>query len=162
MEIEVVSVENPENKFQVCIGQGNFSIFATDEIFRSLLTCVPQIKTAVAMNEAVPKLTRVTGNSNELKDLAAQNCLKIGAGHVFVIMMDAAFPINVLPVLKAHPCVVNLYVASANPLHVLVAKTDLGKAIVGVVDGAAATAIENDAQKAERRELVTKIGYDVP
>ncbi|MFX1512302.1 MAG: adenosine-specific kinase [Promethearchaeota archaeon] len=161
METEIITIENPKEN-QVMIGQGNFSIFATDEIFRSLLTCAPQIKAAVAMNEAVPKLTRVTGNSDELKDLTAKNCLKIGAGHVFVIMMDNAFPVNVLPVLKAHSCVANLYVASANPIQVIIAKTDLGKAILGVVDGADATAIENDTQKAERRELVAKIGYDVP
>jgi adenosine/AMP kinase len=140
-------VENPEEK-QVIIGQGNFTIFACDDIFKSLLTATPGIKCAIAMNEAVPRLTRVTGNDERLKELASENCLRIGASHSFFIIMDNAFPINI-------------YVASANPLDVIVAETELGRAVIGAVDGTSATRIESEEEKQERRELCDTLGYSV-
>ncbi len=121
VEIDRIKIES-ENK-QVIIGQGNFTVFACDDIFKTILTCVPGVKCAVAMNEAAPKLTRVTGNDDRLKKLASENCLRIGASHVFFIIMENAYPINVLNALKAHPAVANIFVASANPLEVIVAKT---------------------------------------
>jgi adenosine/AMP kinase len=158
--IERVAVNNPEEK-QVIIGQGNFSIFACDDLFKTLLTTVPALKCAVAMNEAVPKLTRVTGNDERLKELAGENCLRIGASHTFFIIMDGAFPINVLSVLKTHPAVANIFVASANPLDVIVAETELGRAVLGAVDGTAVNRIETAAEKKERRELCETLGYVV-
>ena len=154
-----VKIENPEIKYQVIIGQANFSIFTTDNLFMTMLTTVPGIKCAVAMNEAVPKLTRVTANNPELEKLAAKNALAIGASHAFVIMMDKAFPINVLPHIKNHPAVCTIFVASANEMEVIVAETDLGRAVLGVVDGTAVDKIETAEQKKERRELAEKIGY---
>ena len=158
VKIERVEVKNPEEK-QVIIGQGNFTIFACDDIFKTLLTAVPGLKCAVAMNEAVPRLTRVTGNDEELKELASENCLKIGASHTFFILMDNAFPINVLGALKSHPAVANIYVASANPLEVIVAETELGRAVIGVVDGTSVNRVETEEEKKERRELCEKLGY---
>lgn len=160
VKIERVGVKNPEEK-QVIIGQGNFTIFACDDIFKTLLTAVPGIKCAVAMNEAVPRLTRVTGNDEELKNLASENCLRIGASHTFFILMDNAFPINVMGALKSHPAVANIYVASANPLEVVVAETELGRAVVGVVDGTSVNRVETEEEKTERRELCEKMGYMV-
>ena len=157
-----VKIENPEIKYQVIIGQANFSIFTTDNLFMTMLTTVPGIKCAVAMNEAVPKLTRVTANNPELEKLAAKNALAIGASHAFVIMMDKAFPINVLPHIKNHPAVCTIFVASANEMEVIVAETDLGRAVLGVVDGTAVDKIETAGQKKERRELAEKIGYKIP
>ncbi|MCF2142625.1 MAG: adenosine-specific kinase [Candidatus Heimdallarchaeota archaeon] len=159
VKLSVVKISNPETKCQVIIGQGNFSIFTTDNLFMTLLTAVPGIKCAVAMNEAVPQLTRVTSNDPTLEQLAAENALAIGASHVFVIMMEKAFPINVLPHIKAHPAVCNIYVASANPLEVLVGETALGKAVLGVVDGTPVTKLETAKQKAERRALCEELGY---
>ncbi len=158
VKIERVEVSNPEEK-QVIIGQGNFTIFACDDIFKTLLTTVPGIKCAVAMNEAAPMLTRVTGNDERLKELASENCLKIGASHTFFIMLDNAFPINVMGTLKSHPAVANIYVASANPLEVIVAETELGRAVIGVVDGTAVNRIETGEEKKERREICEKLGY---
>lgn len=160
VKIERVEVKNPEEK-QVIIGQGNFTVFACDDIFKTLLTTVPGIKCAVAMNEAVPRLTRVTGNDEGLKELACENCLRIGASHTFFIMLDNAFPINVLGALKSHPVVANIYVASANPLDVLVAETELGRAVVGVVDGASVNRVETDEEKKERRTICEELGYGV-
>ena len=157
-----VKIKNPETNYQVIIGQANFSIFTTDNLFMTMLTTVPGIKCAVAMNEAVPKLTRVTANDPELEKLAAENALAIGASHVFVIMMEKAFPINVLPHVKNHPAVCTIFVASANIMEVIVAETELGKAVIGVVDGTAVDIIETPEQKIERREATEKIGYKIP
>jgi hypothetical protein len=100
------------------------------------LTTGPEIKCAVARNEADSRLTRATGNDDKLKEFASENCLRIGASHLFFIMMDFAFPINVLSALKSNSSVVNIYVASANPLEVIIAETR----------------IENEEVKIEREE----------
>jgi len=160
MKIEVVEIEKPEG-VEAIIGQGNFSIFTVDDLARALLTAVPGIKFGIAMNEAKPQLTRFTGNDRELEGLAAKNAMKIGAGHVFVILMKNAFPINVLNTVKSHPAVAMIYGASENPLQLIVAETDLGRAVLGIVDGKAATKIETEEQKKERRELVERIGYTI-
>ncbi|MHA1757874.1 MAG: adenosine-specific kinase [Promethearchaeota archaeon] len=158
VKLEILTIEKDEND-QVIIGQGNFSIYTCDDIFRTLLTTVPGIKCSVAMNEAVPKLVRVTDNDESLGKKAANASLKIGAGHVFVIFMQNAFPINVLASLKSVPGVVNIYIATANPIQVIIGKTNLGNAVLGVVDGEAANNIEDHNQREERRSLVKKIGY---
>ncbi|AEH24997.1 adenosine-specific kinase [Pyrococcus yayanosii] len=160
VRIEVVDIEKPEG-VEVIIGQGNFSIFTVDDLARALLTTVPGIKFGIAMNEAKPQLTRYTGNDEELEKLAAKNALKIGAGHVFVILMKNAYPINVLNTIKNHPAVTMIYGASENPFQVIVAETELGRSVLGIVDGKAATKIETEEQKRERRELVEKIGYKI-
>lgn len=162
VELETVRIENPEIKYQVIIGQANFSIFTTDDLFKTLLTAAPEIDCAVAMNEAVPKLTRVTANNDTLAELAGKNALAIAASHVFVIMMEKAFPINVIPHIKNHPGVVTLFVASANEIDIIIGKTKLGKAVLGTVDGTSVTKIETAEQKKERRALVKKIGYEIP
>ena len=158
----IVKIRNPEIKYQVIIGQANFSIFTTDNLFTTMLTSAPNIKCAVAMNEAVPKLTRVTANDPKLEKLASENALAIGASHVFVIMMENAFPINVLPHIKNHPAVCNIYVASANIMEIIVGDTGFGKAVLGVVDGTSVAKIETAGQKKDRRELCEKIGYKIP
>jgi len=159
MKLEVVKIENPDLKYQIVVGQGNFAVFTCDDLFRALLTAVPNIKCAVAMNEAAPKLVRVTGNDGELKNLAAKNALAIGASHVFVVVTSNAFPINMLNTIKMHPAVCNVFVASANPIEIIVAETELGRAVLGAVDGSAVNRIESDKEKEERRELVEKLGY---
>ncbi len=160
VRIEVVEIEKPEG-VEVIIGQGNFSIFTVDDLAKTLLTTVPGIKFGIAMNEAKPQLTRYTGNDPELEQLAAKNAVKIGAGHVFVVLMKNAFPINVLNAVKNHPAVAMVYGASENPFQVIVGETDLGRSVLGVVDGKAANRIETDEQKEERRSLIEKIGYKI-
>lgn len=160
IKLERIAVRNPESK-QVIIGQGNFTIFACDDLFKTLLTAVPGIRCAVAMNEAAPRLTRVTGNTEQLEQLAAENCLNIGASHVFFIMMENAFPINVLGALKSHPAVATIYVATANQLEVIVAETGLGRAVLGVVDGTSVYRVETEEEKNQRRALCRQLGYAV-
>lgn len=156
--LEVITIEKPEG-VECIIGQGNFSIFTVDDLALTLKTTVPGIEFGIAMNEAKPKLTRVEGNNDTLKEYAGKACCSIGAGHVFVIMMQNAFPINVLNTVKLYPAVCTVYAASENPLQVITEKTDLGKAVMGVVDGTSSEEIETDTQRKERKELLKKIGY---
>jgi adenosine/AMP kinase len=156
--LEVIDIEKPEG-VECIIGQGNFSIFTVDDLALTLKTSVPNIEFGIAMNEAKPKLTRVEGNNESLKEYASKACLSIGAGHVFVIMMQKAFPINVLNTVKTYPTTCTVYAASENPLQVVVVKTELGKAVVGVVDGTPAEAVETERQRQERKDLLRKIGY---
>ncbi|MGD2246909.1 MAG: adenosine-specific kinase [Candidatus Methanofastidiosia archaeon] len=156
--LEIVTIEKPDG-VECIIGQGNFSIFTVDNLAVTLKTCAPGIEFGIAMNEAKPKLTRVEGNNETLKECAGKACCTIGAGHVFVVMMQNAFPINVLNTIKGYPTVCTVYAASENPLQVVVASTDLGKAVVGVVDGTAADCIENEKQQQERKTILKKIGY---
>ncbi len=161
MKLEKIDILNPEQRYQVIIGQANFTVFTVDDLFRALLTSVPNIKVAVAMNEAAPKLVRVTGNDENLKKIAAENALKIAASHVFVVVTSNAFPINVLNTIKLHPAVCNIFVASANPIQIIVAETELGRAVLGAVDGSAVKKIESEEEKKQRRELCEKLGYKV-
>ncbi|NVM01381.1 MAG: adenosine-specific kinase [Candidatus Helarchaeota archaeon] len=158
METNVVDIEK-EKEDQIIIGQGNFSIYTVDNIFRTLLTTTPGIKCGVAMNEADPKLVRFNGTDDRYGKLAAKNALNIGTSHIFVIIMQNAYPINVLSAIKNVPGVCNIYIATANPTQIIVSKTSLGKSVIGVVDGQAVDKIENDEQRKQRRELVKKIGY---
>jgi adenosine/AMP kinase len=159
VKISIVDVKKPPDVQFLC-GQGNFSIFTTDNLFRTLQTTLPPgAKYAVAMNEAAPKLVRVTSNDLELEKLAAEVALEIGASHIWVIMLRGAFPINVLNDIKHNPGVCSVFVATANPCQILVAETNLGKTVLGVVDGTAVTKIENEKERGERRELTRKLGY---
>lgn len=158
VKIHVVQIEKDKDDQFIC-GMANFTVYTVDNIFRDLLTAVPGIKCGVAMNEAAPRLVRVNGNDERLKSLAARNALSIGASHAYVVLVRNAYPINVLNVLKRIPAVCNVIVATANPVQVLVAETELGRAIIGAVDGTKVTAIENEEQKKERRELVKRLGY---
>ncbi|MHA1145467.1 MAG: adenosine-specific kinase [Candidatus Helarchaeota archaeon] len=158
IKFEVINIEK-EPRDQVIIGQANFSIYTVDNIFRDLLTAVPGIKVAVAMNEAEPKLVRFNANDERLGKLASISAQQIGASHVFVTFMNDAFPVNVLPTLRNVSGVCGIYVASANPIQVIIGKTSLGNAIIGVVDGQAVDSIENDVQREARRNLVKKLGY---
>jgi adenosine/AMP kinase len=160
MEMNVIDIKKDDG-VEFIIGQGNFSIYTVDDLARTLLTCVAGIKIGVAMNEAKPKLTRFAGNDEHLKELAANAALKIGAGHIFVIMMRGAFPINVLNNVKSHPAVCTVYGASENPFQVIVTKTNLGRSVIGVVDGTSAEKIEDKYEKKERRDILEKIGYKV-
>ena len=156
--LDVIDIQKPEG-IECIIGQGNFSIFTVDDLALTLKTTVPGIEFGIAMNEAKPKLTRVEGNSKVLKEYAGNACLAIGAGHVFVVMMQKAFPINVLNTIKGYPTTCTVYAASENPLQVVVAKTELGKALIGVVDGTASESVETEEQRQERKDILKKIGY---
>jgi len=163
METEIIDVKNP-NHNEIIVGQGNFSIQTVIDIFNQLKKAVPEIECGIAMNEANPeretsRIARIEGNNEELKKLAGETCYKIGGGHVFVIYMAKAYPIAVLNELAQVKGVVNVYVATSNPLQIITTKTNLGKAVVGVVDGPHSLGIENKEQQKERYELLKKLGF---
>ncbi|MBN1785775.1 MAG: adenosine-specific kinase [Candidatus Methanofastidiosa archaeon] len=160
MNFEIIDIEKDAG-IECIIGQGNFSIFTVEDLAVKLKTTTPSIEFGIAMNEAKPRLVRAEGNEEKLRGAASRACLDIGAGHVFVIMMRNAFPINVLNAVKSYPGVCGVYGASENPLQVLVAVTDLGRSVIGIVDGTAADSIETEEQRSERRDLLGKIGYRI-
>ncbi|MHA1916717.1 MAG: adenosine-specific kinase [Candidatus Ranarchaeia archaeon] len=141
------------------IFQGNFSILSIDDLSVNLKLAVPKLKFVIAMNESVPKITRVNGNDEEMKKLASENILKIGAGHAGIIFLREAFSVNVLKVVKNHPCVCQVYAASSNPMQIIIIEASLGKPILGVVDGTSSKEIENKEQEKERKQLVKKLEY---
>ncbi|WXG40677.1 MAG: adenosine-specific kinase [Candidatus Freyarchaeum deiterrae] len=159
-DIKIITLDiEKEKDDQFICGMANFSIYTVDYLFREIVAAAPGIKFGVAMNEAVPKLVRFNGNDDRLAKLAAKNALAIGASHAFVILMTNAYPIHVLGALKNVATVCNITVASANPVQIILAETSLGRAILGAVDGQKVTAIENEKQRQERRDLVKKLGY---
>lgn len=158
MQFFVVPIRKDEG-VECIIGQGNFSVLTVETLAASLLASAPGISFGVAMNEAKPRLVRVEGNDAKLKEAAAQAALDIGAGHAFVAMVTNAFPINVLGALKANPGVCAIFGASENPLEAVVGETPLGRSVLGVVDGTAATKVETQEEKGERKALLRMLGY---
>ena len=144
---------------EVIIGQGNFTIKTIEDLYDAVFSAAPGVRFGAAMNEAKPKVVRVTGNDDEMRRKAADIALKIGAGHVFVVCMKNAFPIHVLNRIKQLPTVACIYAATSNPIQVIVVETDLGRAVVGVVDGTAADHVESAEEKKQRKELVRRFGY---
>jgi adenosine/AMP kinase len=158
MQLHSVRLEIPGGG-NVIVGQSHF-IKTVEDIYEAIVTTVPQMKFGIAFNEASgPCLTRVDGNDPALQDLAARNARAIGAGHTFVVAMLAGFPINVLGRIKDVPEVCNIFCATANPVEVIVAESEQGRGILGVIDGSAPKSTEDDASAQARRDFLRKIGY---
>ncbi len=154
----VVDVPIPEGA-NVIIGQAHF-IKTVEDLYEALVTSVPGIKFGLAFAEASGKrLVRHEGNDEELRRLAAETVLKIGVGHLFLIYIRNAWPINVLNAIKQVQEVVTIYAATANPLQVVVVETSQGRGLVAVVDGFKPVGIEGDDDISERREFLRRIGY---
>ncbi len=157
LKIEVLDFGTPD--YEVIIGQGNFTIKTIEDLYDTVYSSVPNARFGAAMNEAKPRVVRVTGTDEELKKIAAEIALKIGAGHVFVVVLRGSFPIHVLNAIKSLPTVATVYLATSNPFQVIVAETTLGRAVLGVVDGSAVDHVESEEEKKQRKELVRKFGY---
>ncbi len=125
-----------------------------------MVNAVPNAKFGLAFNEASGHcLVRAEGNDLELKALAIKNVKAIGAGHVFIIILKDAFPINVLDGIKRCPEVCSVFCATANEVEVIVAQTDLGRGVLGVIDGSSPKGVETDKDVQERKEFLRMIGY---
>ncbi len=158
MDLHNVRVDIPEGA-NVIIGQSHF-IKTVEDIFEAIVTTNPQLRFGIAFNEASQeRLIRHDGNDEALRKCAVQNANAIGAGHLFVIVMQDGFPITVLPRIREVQEVVRIFCATANPLEVIVIQTDQGRGVVGVVDGESPAGVENDEQIAARKSLLRKIGY---
>lgn len=158
MELKSVKIIIPEG-CNIIIGQTHF-IKTAEDLYEVIATTVPQAGFGIAFTEASgPCLIRTEGNDDELIETCAKNLQAIGAGHVFCILIKNAFPINILNQVKNCPEVCMVYCATANPLEVLVASTEQGNGITGVVDGFSPKGIETNEDKAQRKEFLRKIGY---
>ncbi|MGA3186231.1 MAG: adenosine-specific kinase [Bryobacteraceae bacterium] len=158
MELKSVPLAIPENG-NIIVGQSHF-IKTVEDIYEAIVNTVPQMKFGIAFNEASGAcLTRVDGNDESLKENAAVNAQFIGAGHTFVISMTDGYPINVLSRIREIPEICTIFCASANPVEVIVAQTEQGRGILGVIDGSSPKGIESDSDKEWRRSLLRKIGY---
>lgn len=156
--IEVVQIPVPHG-VNVIIGQSHF-IKTVEDLYEALVTSTPGIKFGIAFCEASGKrLVRHDGNDEELRRLAIEAAKAIGAGHVFVIYIKDAWPINVLNAIKNVQEVTRIYAATANPLQVIVGKTDQGRGVLGVVDGYTPLGVEGEEDIRERREFLRRIGY---
>ena len=158
MNLEVVPIEKPEH-VNAILGQAHF-IKTVEDLYEAMANAGGGIQFGLAFNEASgPCLVRFAGNSRELTDLAVRNARQVGAGHFFIILMDKGYPVNVLNAIKQVPEVCRIFCATANPLQVLVAVTDQGRGVVGVVDGFAVKGVEGEQEIAERKALLRRIGY---
>lgn len=158
METETVSIENPEG-LNFIIGQTHF-IKSVEDLYEALVDSAPDIKFGLAFCEASgPCLIRYEGNDEALKQLAVRNAQKIGAGHTFIIFMKKAFPVNLLPRIRSVPEVCSIFAASSNQLDVVIASTEKGRGILGVIDGEKPKGVETERDVRERKEFLRKIGY---
>jgi hypothetical protein len=158
MELLTIKIEKPE-AVNFILGQSHF-IKTVEDIHEAMVNAVPGVEFGVAFCEASgPALVRASGTSDEMIELAKQNALALSAGHIFIICLGNIFPVNVLNVIKAVPEVCRIYCATANPVEVILAETDQGRGILGVIDGMKSKGIESEEDVAERKAFLRKIGY---
>src|SRR5260221_10116561 len=158
MQLRSIPLEIPEGG-NVILGQTHF-IKSVEDLYEALVNTVPQMKFGVAFNEASgPCLTRFDGNDEALKSMAARNATAVGAGHIFVIVMRDGYPINVLGRIKDVPEVCSIFCATANPVTVIVAESEQGRGILGVIDCYPPKGGEDPEDAGKRHDFHRKIGY---
>ena len=158
MELKTVGMEFPEDA-NIIIGQAHF-IKTAEDLYEVMVSAVPGVKFGLAFNEASgPCLVRAEGNDSGLKALAIKNVKAVGAGHVFVIILKNSFPINVLNAIKNCPEICSIFCATANEVEVVIAQTELGRGVLGVIDGNSPKGVETDKDIQERKEFLRMIGY---
>ena len=158
MEITTIRIEKPE-AVNLILGQSHF-IKTVEDVHEALAGAVPGIEFGLAFCEASgPALVRSSGTSEEMEKLAVENALAISAGHTFIVFLANAFPINVLNVVKGVPEVCRIFCATANVVEVIIAETDQGRGVLGVIDGVKPLGVETEKDVVERKELLRKFGY---
>lgn len=158
MELKTVRLEIPENG-NIIVGQSHF-IKTVEDIYEAIVNTVPQMKFGIAFNEASGDcLTRVDGNDDALKGNAVHNAQSIAAGHTFIVSMREGYPINVLGRIRDLPEICTIFCATANPVEVIVAETEQGRGILGVIDGSSPKGVETESGLEWRHKLLRTIGY---
>jgi hypothetical protein len=158
MELKTIDIEIPED-CNIILGQTHF-IKSIEDLYEVIKNCTPNAMFGIAFDESSGDcLVRWEGNDSELVDKACSIAYTIGAGHVFVILLRNAYPINVLNSIKEVPEVCSVYCATANPVQVIVAESSMGRGIMGVIDGFKPKGIENEKKKNERKKLLRTFGY---
>ncbi len=158
MQIITEKIDVPE-ELNIIYGMSHF-IKTVEDIYEALVNSVPGIKFGLAFNEASgPCLVRFDGTDKELIDLAVENQKRIGAGHTFLIVLRDCFPINVLPAMKDVREIVNIFCATANPVEVVLAETEQGRGVLGVIDGESPKGVETNKDIEDRKSLLRMFGY---
>ncbi|HXF03925.1 MAG TPA: adenosine-specific kinase [Blastocatellia bacterium] len=158
MELISVTLEIPSG-CNIIVGHAHF-IKTVEDLYEIMVTTSPQVKFGIAFCEASgPCLIRTEGNDEELRAVAVKNALALSAGHTFVVLLREAYPINFLNAIKACQEVCTIHCATANPVQVIVAETDQGRGILGVIDGFASKGVETEADRDSRKALLRKFGY---
>lgn len=158
MELKIVPIEKPED-VNVIVGQSHF-IKTVEDLHEALAGAVPGCRFGLAFNEASgPCLVRASGTSEAMTALAEKNAQAIGAGHAFVIFLENCFPLNVLNAVKNVPEVCRIFCATANPVQIVVAESEQGRGILGVIDGGAPRGVESEQDVADRKAMLRKFGY---
>ncbi len=158
MELKTVSLEIPEG-VNLILGMSHF-IKTVEDLYEAIITTNPGLKFGIAFCEASgPRLIRTDANDPDMRALAIRNAQAIAAGHSFVICMRDGFPINIMPRVKAVPEVCRIFCATANPVEVIIAESELGRGIAGVIDGQPPLGVETDDDVKVRTEFLMKIGY---
>ena len=158
MDFKIIKIEKPE-EMNMILGHSHF-IKTVEDIYEAMVNAVPGAKFGLAFCEASgPCLVRCAGTDEDLVELAKKNAFNLAAGHSFVLFMKDMFPVNVLNSVKNVPEVCRIFCATANPVEVLIVETELGRGIVGVVDGFLSKGIETETDIQHRREFLRTIGY---
>jgi len=158
MELRVVNIEKPE-EVNMILGQSHF-IKTVEDVHEVMVTSVPGAKFGLAFCESSGAcLVRASGTDEELVELAKKNALALSAGHAFIVFMRDAYPINVLNAIKNVPEVCRIFCATANPVEVVIAETEQGRGILGVIDGLPPKGIEAEEDIAWRKDFLRMIGY---
>jgi len=158
LTFHLVQVINPDSK-NLIVGQSHF-IKTVEDIHETLLTAVPNIKFGLAFCEASGvRLIRTSGTDPNMVKLATVNAKNAGCGHTFFLFLENAFPINVLNAVMTIPEVVTIFAATANPLQNVVAESEQGRGVMGVIDGGSPLGIENTEEMKERHSFLRTIGY---
>lgn len=158
LEIKSVRMDFP-SEANIIVGQSHF-IKTVEDIYEAVATTVPQAKFGLAFNESSGAcLTRSEGNDLALRDAAVHNAQALGAGHTFVLLLQNAYPINVLNALRNVPEICSIFCATANPVEIIVAESEQGRGVLGVIDGSSPKAVEGPSDVTWRHDLLRKIGY---
>mgnify|MGYP001047574882 CR=1 FL=1 len=158
MELKVVEMETPDG-CNLILGQSHF-IKTVEDIYEAMATSTPTVRFGLAFCESSgDRLVRVEGNDEKLERVAAENALRLGCGHSFVVLMRESYPINVLNQLKVVPEVCTIFAATSNPLEVIVAETEQGRGVLGVIDGQRPLGVEDEKGVRWRKEILRKLGY---
>ncbi|MEM2922334.1 MAG: adenosine-specific kinase [Candidatus Bathyarchaeia archaeon] len=160
MDIMSVKIESPKDANMI-LGMSHF-IKTVEDLYEALITSASGIRFGIGFCESSgPCLVRHAGNDKELEDAAAREAFKLAAGHSFIIFIRNAFPINVLSRVKSVQEVCTVYCATANPVEVLIAESEQGRGIIGVIDGFKSKGIEGEPEIEERKAFLRKIGYKI-
>ncbi|MCW3978975.1 MAG: adenosine-specific kinase [Candidatus Bathyarchaeota archaeon] len=158
MQLKVVKLETPGG-CNLILGQSHF-IKTVEDVYEAMTTSSTTVKFGLAFCESSgERLVRVDGNDEDLKKVAAENALRLGCGHSFIVLMREAYPINVLNQLKLVPEVCTVYAATSNPIEVIMAETEQGRGVLGVIDGQTPLGVEDEEGVTWRKDILRKFGY---